>query len=87
MRSAENILRHELIGLQCTVVRSMNKSQVGIHGRIEDETLKTMVISGKRVFKKDSAFRISIGDRTVEIDGNHLLTRPEDRIKKKIRRW
>jgi ribonuclease P protein subunit POP4 len=87
MRNVENILRHELIGLQCSVVKAANKSQVGISGRIEDETLKTIVINGKRVFKKDAVFRLKVGSSTVEVDGNYLLTRPEDRIKKKIKKW
>lgn len=87
MRSAKNILRHELIGLQCKVVNSLNKSQIGISGVIENETLKTIVINGKRIFKKGSIFRINVANKTVDVDGDHLLTRPEDRIKKKIKKW
>ncbi len=87
MRNVKNILRHELIGLQCEVVRSSNKSQVGIKGLIEDETLKTLVIDGKRVFKKGSVFSIKVAGQSVDVDGDYLLSRPEDRIKKKIKRW
>lgn len=83
----ESILRHELVGLECEVVSAENKSQVGIKGEIEDETLKTLVVGGRRVFKKGSVFRVKVGGRAIEVEGNHLLARPEDRIKKKIRRW
>lgn len=87
MRDAKNILRHELIGLECTVVSAENRSQAGISGTIEDETLKTLVVGGKKVFKKGSVFRVKLESQTVEIDGDQLLTRPEDRIKKKLRKW
>ena len=86
MRNAENILRHELIGLECEVVAAANRSNVGIKGRIEDETMKTLVIGGKAVEKKGAVFRVKV-DKTVDIDGNFLLARPEDRIKKKIHKW
>ncbi len=87
MRNVKNILRHELIGLQCEIVKSSNKSQVGIKGLIEDETLKTLIIDGKRVFKKGSVFSIKVTGQSVVVDGDYLLSRPEDRIKKKIKRW
>ena len=87
MRNVENILRHELIGLQCEVVGSENKSSIGICGKIEDETLKTLEINGKRVFKKGSVFRISVANHRIDVSGDQLLTRPEDRIKKKAKKW
>jgi ribonuclease P protein subunit POP4 len=87
MREVKNILRHELIGLECTVVAAKNRDSVGIKGMIEDETLKTLVISGKTVFKKGSTFRVILGRKTMEIDGDYLVSRPEDRIKKKIKKW
>jgi len=87
MRTAKNILRHELIGLQCEVVSSKNKSQAGIKGKVIDETLKTIVIEGKRVAKKDTTFRLILNDKKIDVNGNYLLARPEDRIKKKIQKW
>ena len=87
VRNARNIIRHELVGLECTVVKSANRAQTGIHGTVEDETMKTLVIGGKRVFKKGSVFRLKVNDQTVEIEGGFLVSRPEDRIKKKIRKW
>lgn len=87
MRSAKNILRHELIGLGCVVVESQNKAQTGICGTIEDETMKTIVIGGKRIFKKGSVFRIKLNNEKVDVEGDYLLSRPEDRIKKKVKKW
>ncbi|MBS3050634.1 MAG: ribonuclease P protein component 1 [Candidatus Aenigmarchaeota archaeon] len=87
MRNASNILRHELIGLKCRVVGAKNKGQVGIEGKIVDETMKTIMIDGRKVPKKCSVFRVKIGAKNVDIDGNYLVARPEDRIKKKIKKW
>ena len=89
MRNEKNIVRHELIGLYCEVAGSRNKSLVGISGRIIDETMKTLLIgqSRKRVAKRGSRFRISLGNKQVIVDGDMLAARPEDRIKKKFRKW
>lgn len=87
MRNMNNIMRHELIGLECCVECSKNKAQTGIEGRITDETIKMLVIGGKRVPKKDSVFVVKLNGEKVHIDGNAIIARPEDRIKKKIRKW
>lgn len=87
MRNAKNILLHELIGLQCEVIEAANKDQIGIKGKIIDETLKTINISDKRVFKTGSVFRVLLNGKRVDIDGNYLVARPEDRIKKKLKKW
>lgn len=91
MRTKRNIIRHELIGLQCEIVQSNNKSLVGIRGKIILETMKTLVIKTgikpKRVQKKNTTFRLDINGEKVDVDGSELVARPEDRIKKKIRKW
>ncbi len=90
MRNASNILRHELIGLNCKVVGATNKDQIGTEGKIVDETLKTVIIESggkKRIEKKGTTFRIEVGGKKVDVDGNFLIARPEDRIKKKISKW
>ncbi len=88
-RSEKNILRHELIGLFCTITDAKNKSLVGKSGKIVDETMKTLVIGNqrKRIAKQDTVFKVQIGQKAVTIDGNLLVARPEDRIKKKYRKW
>ena len=91
MRSAKNILRHELIGLECRVAESDNRSQVGIEGRVVDETRKTLVIETPKGFKivpkQGTVFRLSLQKETVEVPGSLLIAKPEDRIKKKLSSW
>ncbi len=91
MRLPKNILLHELIGLQCTVVKSRNIAQRGISGKIIDETQKTLLLSTKkgpkRIMKNDVVVHVTVGDKLVEIDGKYLVSRPEDRIKKKFKKW
>mgnify|MGYP001586530443 CR=1 FL=1 len=91
MRTPENILMHELIGLRCEVVASLNKSQTGISGSIIDETMKSIVIESadgrKTVPKNGTLFRVSSGSWKADIDGSAIVARSEDRIKKKVSRW
>ena len=87
-----NILRHELIGLPVKIVKSSNKNQVGIKGRVVDETYHTLVIETpkgeKRVEKKSCVFVFTLPDNTkVEVEGKLIVGRPEDRIKKKFPKW
>ncbi|MEM5793176.1 MAG: ribonuclease P protein component 1 [Candidatus Aenigmatarchaeota archaeon] len=88
----ENLFRHELIGLEVEVSRSTNPSQVGLKGKVIDETQKTIIIETKKGEKKlpkeNIIFIFKIPDgRRVEVNGKLLLGRPEDRIKKKLPRW
>jgi ribonuclease P protein subunit POP4 len=88
-----SILQHEFIGLEAKVVQSTNPSQIGIRGKVLDETQKTLTIlhdnKRKIVAKETSMFHFMLHDGTIlEIDGKVLLGRPEDRVKKQIRkRW
>ncbi len=89
MRNQSNILRHELIGLKCEVVGAKNSSLVGLKGKIVDETMKTLVLGEerKRVPKQDGRFQVTLQEKKLIIDGNLLVARPEDRIKKKFKKW
>ena len=91
MRTAKNILRHELIGLECTVVKADNKSQIGISGKIVDETRKTIVIESSKglrtIPKQGSVFRMKLPKETADVPGNLLIAKPEDRIKKRLNSW
>ncbi len=88
----ENILRHELIGLKAMVARSSNPFLAGTRGRIIDETRNTVKLStgkGVRVIPKKSAvFRLNLPDGSiVEVEGERLVGRPENRMKARARRW
>ncbi len=91
-RTWRNILRHEFIGLRCEVVDSKNKCQVGIKGVVIDETRNTIVIrtkrGDKRIEKRGRVFRFWLDDGSVvDVNGDSIVARPEDRIKKKFRKW
>jgi ribonuclease P protein subunit POP4 len=85
MISPRNILRHELIGLDVSVVEASNPLHRGITGLIVDETRNTLLIrtpaGDRRIQKQYSRFRIILPDRTlVIIDGSALVSAPERRI-------
>lgn len=106
MRTMKNILRHELIGLNCKIQESKNSYSKNIEGKIVDETMKTIKIETKfgikTIIKSGTTFRLDIEKnfetlsqhfrkpsvfQKIDVDGNFLIARPEDRIKKKIRKW
>jgi ribonuclease P protein subunit POP4 len=85
------IVQREFIGLNAEVVRSSNSSYIGISGKVVDETRNLLVImhqnEKKAVVKNTAVFHFTMPDGTVvEIDGKVLVGRPEDRIKKRLRR-
>jgi ribonuclease P protein subunit POP4 len=93
MITPENIVRHELIGLHLKVSESMNKKVVGLAGRVIDESRNTITIEktdGKEtiLIKEECIFVFTMPDgRHVRVDGKVVVSRPEDRIKKKFKRW
>lgn len=91
MKVTPNVIRYEFIGTDVKVAKSRHPGYVGISGKIIDETRNTFTIlhgEKRKIVVKDSAvfhFRFSDGT-VVEIDGKLLVGRPEDRLKKRIRR-
>ena len=88
----KNLIRHELIGLAVEVAESTNKFQVGIKGTVVDETKNTLTIETdkgmKKIQKKGSVFIFKIPDgKKVKVNGNKIATRPEERIKLKVKKW
>jgi len=91
MKITPAFVQDEFIGLKAKVVESSNTDSVGISGTVIDETRNTLVIrhkdADKMVVKGLSVFHFTMPDGTiVEVDGKVILGRPEDRLKKKIRR-
>ena len=91
MRVTPDIIRHEFTGTEAKVVKNPNPDCVGLSGRVADETRNTLTLmceDRKRVIVKNSSlFHIKFADGTVvEIEGKLLEGRPEDRLKKTIRR-
>jgi ribonuclease P protein subunit POP4 len=85
------ILKNEFIGLNAKVVDSSNPNVVGIEGKVINETRNTFVIThgnkNKTIAKNTTVFHFTMSNgTTVEINGKTIVGRPEDRIKKKLRR-
>jgi len=85
MISSQNVLRHELIGLDVLVTGAANPLHKGISGSIIDETKNMLAIQTdrgiRRIPKMYSTFRVCLpGSELVEIDGSVMVLAPEKRI-------
>ena len=92
MVAPENILRHELIGLEVTIAESTNKEVVGLSGKVVDESRQTLKIITKKgektVVKDQCVFNFCLPTGVcVRVEGKLLVSRPEDRVKKKLNKW
>jgi len=88
----QNVLNHELIGLEASIKDSNNKQLIGLKGRIIDETKNMIIIlenkRPKRIPKNIVILELKLPDGSiVEIDGKILVARPEDRLKLRLRKW
>lgn len=91
MNVTPDIVRREFIGTHAKISKSNHRGNVGISGKILDETRNTFKIlhngRTKTIIKNANVFHFKFHDDTiVEIDGKILVGRPEDRLKKTIRR-
>jgi len=91
MKITPDIVRGEFIGTESRITRSQHPSYVGISGRVVNETKSTFTIfhagEAKNVIKDSAVFNFKFSDGTVvEIDGKLLVGRPEDRLKKSVKR-
>ncbi len=88
--SADNIARHELIGLEARISGASNSNQRKIKGLIIEETRNTLTFGqGKKertVAKGEASFIFNLDGTLVEVEGKTLIGRPEDRVKKKSKR-
>ena len=93
MITPQNIFRHELVGLDVEIVKSLHKGFTGIKGEVVDETKNTIKVedvagSLKIIPKNVATFRFTLpSNAVVEVDGRIIVARPEDRIKKKFRKY
>jgi ribonuclease P protein subunit POP4 len=91
MNITPNMIRCEFIGTDVKIARSSHRGNVGICGKVVGETRNTFAIlhKGKKktVAKDSSVFHFMFADRTiVEVNGRLLVGKPEDRLKKNVRR-
>lgn len=93
MITPQNIFKHEFIGLKIKVVDSSHPGFIGIEGKVVNETKNTIKVEDNKgkekiIPKKVSVFHFELHDgRKVEIEGKIIVARPEDRIKKRFRRY
>ena len=84
MITADNIIRHELIGLDVTIEKSSNKNIEGVSGTIVNETksMFTLNINGnhKMFTKKDNVWAFNINGKTL-VNGANVCKRPQDRVR------
>ncbi len=96
--TAENIVRHELIGLKVKLEKCTDKTLEKLTGKVIDESYSMLKIEGKKhgkkitkertVTKQNCIFIFTLPNSVkVEVEGNLLVGRPEDRIKKKFKKW
>ncbi len=83
MRNAKNLGKHELIGLNVTVLRADVPEFEGV---VTDETMNTFEIACDSksliVPKTGRNFLFRLDEEDVELEGDKIRFRPEDRTKK-----
>ena len=81
--SAAVVMKAELIGLDVEVLSAPFS---GLSGRVVDETKNTFTIESagteRMVPKPGNEFRFTYRGEQITIEGNKILHRPEDRMKK-----
>jgi ribonuclease P protein subunit POP4 len=91
MITSRNITAHEWIGLKIKIAKSTDPTLQGLEGIVRDETMNTFTIETNRkllqVQKQKTTFRAELPTEIVEVDGSLLRFRPEDRVKKGLRKW
>ncbi|SDA38223.1 ribonuclease P protein component 1 [Methanobrevibacter millerae] len=90
MITKNNLVHHEFIGLNVDVKSKTDKS-LNLFGTVIDETKNTFKIESsgqeKIIPKKGSIFTFEIpSGEKVEVIGDILSIRPEDRIKKRFKK-
>ena len=91
MKITPDIIRGEFIGTESRIAKSLHPDYAGISGRVINETKNTFTIfhsgKSKNIVKGSAVFNFKFSDGTiVEIDGKLLVGRPEDRLKKSVKR-
>jgi ribonuclease P protein subunit POP4 len=82
----KNIVIHELVGLDVSVVDSRDQKQIGINGSVIRETKNLLYVkSGDatvKVVKLISEFRFRVGNRRYNVKGEEINFRSHERTEK-----
>jgi len=88
MITEQNILLHELIGLEAEVIESTNKDVIDIHGIIIDETKSMLILDTKKgikkIYKDHNKWKFSSNFNDIIVQGNKIAKRSHDRLGIKI---
>jgi ribonuclease P protein subunit POP4 len=80
----KEVFPHELIGEEIEVMTSKNKSNLGIKGKIIDESRETITVAqenGKEVVLMKQIITFKLVKSGKIISGEVIAKRPEDRLK------
>jgi len=81
----KDILREEWIGKHVKIVNSTNKYNIGINGKIINETKNIFVLitnNGERkIMKSNNTFQIKYNKKKINVKGIAMQLSPEERIK------
>jgi len=84
MITADNISRHEFIGLNTQITKSSNQQVIGLNGTIINETKSMFTINTKKgvknIPKSTSDWKFSIQDMETIVIGSKITKRPFERI-------
>lgn len=93
MITPQNIFRHEFVGLPVEVAESSHEGYRGIKGKVIDETKNTIKIEDEQgdekvIPKKAVIFHFTLPSGSkVEVDGKIIAIRPENRVKKRYKKY
>ena len=83
MITPENITRHELIGLETSIVESNNLQIVGLHGKVIDETKSMLTIETptgvKNMPKENSIWKFDLDGVSTTVTGKAIAKRSYER--------
>lgn len=84
MITAENIVNHELIGLDASIVDSTNSQIIGMSGKIFDETKSMFKVYTlnviKMIPKEQSIWKFNLNGEFVIVNGTSVSKRSYDRL-------
>jgi ribonuclease P protein subunit POP4 len=79
-------VKQELIGVEVRVVRSRNAFNIGLAGKVVDETKNMLILQTKngrkKLIKEQNTIEFKMGNKKIRINGKLLQGRPEERIRK-----
>ena len=84
MITSKNLINHELIGLDVTIVESTNRNLIGLSGKIIDETKSMFNIDtskgSKLISKSHNNWKFDLDGIPVIVNGSRITRRSYERV-------